>query len=92
MPTIISIGYREYLLPGDVNVNTLIKALEGACEVEKHRDEARRRYFYTRGELPEISIEVVPKDAIREPKKPKQIPAQAGPEANGKDYFKPEQE
>jgi hypothetical protein len=31
----------------------------------------------------EVKIEIVPKEKIREPKKPKQLPATASPECNG---------
>lgn len=83
MPTIISLGYREYLLNESVNVNVLIKALEGARVVEKHRPQHLDHYEYTVGEHPEISIDIVRKEQIRPPKKPLGIPAKASPDAHG---------
>jgi hypothetical protein len=92
MPTILQIHYTRLLIPDSVNVNTLLNSLRGAKLVDRDYKgfRGRERYVFTIEGTPEIGVEIVSKDQVKEAKKPLGIPEKASPDANGKDFFRPE--
>lgn len=91
MPILLTINHDCIVLPDSVNVNTLLKAFEGAKRVKQdyHSIITRKDYRYTEDGPVEIEIKLITKSQVIPPPKLKQIPEQASPDCNGKEYFKP---
>lgn len=88
MPTILSFNHGHYLVPDSVNVSVLLKSLAGLKRMEydfKPDARGRHRDFYKPDDsrTGELAIKVVAADQVLGPKKPKQLPAKASPDANG---------
>ncbi len=81
MKTILRFGYREYLLPDSVNINTLLKSLEKAVELDTRK--VGGNYLYVpQKESPELQIHIVDDSKFLDAKKVKQIPETASPDAH----------
>lgn len=86
MPTILTIDHKHYLVPESVNLNVLTKTFGQLKSLTWNYDRAvgEREHYILEDKKPiEVKIEIVPKEKIREPKKPKQIPAKASADCNG---------
>jgi len=79
--TILTIGYREYLLPASANVNVLLKALAGCVELESRFHDGQQFYFPSKKSIT-IKIETVDARQVIEGKQI-MIPEKCGPEAMG---------
>ena len=83
MKTILSIGHRHYLLPDSANVNTILKALSAARELDRRWDSTSNRERYTLApDAVDVSIKMISPKDILDPKKPKQIAEHASPDAH----------
>jgi hypothetical protein len=83
MPTILYFDHSHYLIRDDVNINTLIKALEGARVMRMDYEPGVGREWYMTERLPQIEIKIVTKDQILDSKKLKRLPEKASPDCNG---------
>lgn len=85
MPTILTLDGHHYLVPDSVNLNVLTKTLRDLQKLrwDYERPPGLKEFYVREPGGPSIKIEITEKSSIREPKKPKQLTAKAGPDANG---------
>ncbi len=85
MPTILTFDHNHYLVPDSVNLNVLTKNLRELVKLkwDYERAPGSREYYVREPDGPQIKIEITDRRSVREPVKPKQLPAKAGPDANG---------
>jgi hypothetical protein len=83
MKTILSIGYRHYVLPASANVSTIIKNLAGAVEAEEKYHDGK--YYYVPKEGIEMNFKVVKPEFVLDGKR-RSIPEKCGPESQGSKF------
>lgn len=87
MPTILTIDHKHYLVPDSVNLNVLTKTFSQLKHLEWNYERVAGRgekYMLDPTKEVTVKIEIVSKDQIIAPKKPKQIPEKASPDCNGR--------
>jgi hypothetical protein len=78
MPVILQIDGSEYLVPDSVNVNTLLKAIDGFVKVDwdyNRPSNGRGDRFYIVGKKPIVEMRLVDKKFVIDPAKQKRLPA-----------------
>lgn len=76
MKQILTIGYREFILPASANVNALLKALSTAKPAEKRM--SGDHYCYIIGGNVDIKVELVEDRFVISPSDRKAIPEKTG--------------
>lgn len=82
MKTILEIGHQYFLLPASANINAIIAVLGKATALAWITSAAGEDRYKPSGTAPRIQIKMVADNQVIDPIKPKQIAAEASPDAH----------
>jgi len=85
MPTIITIGYRRFLLKDTANLNVLLKCFEGAIALEYDHIGTKKVFYPDTDRTVDVSVEIVSKKQVLLAKPRIAIPEKASADCHGKD-------
>lgn len=88
MKAILTINHDHFILPDSANVNLILKTLSACVEVRPNYEV--NELFQVQADAVRVSVKMVDAKRIIPLRTPKAIAQKAGPDANGKEFFKPE--